>query len=309
MNPRFYKVMLGKGSSAADECRRDSFIGADYDVDEDLTNQLPDNWRKFNEKWLLKLLPLKKTKISAGAAAGQLWTVSKGILIGDIVLCPTGVPGEIVVGEVIGDYHFVKDGTLPHRRSVKWMSQTLQREQMSELLRGGLGYGSTVCTLDKYANEILNLTGGIPVKSPIISTDPDIDDPIGFVMEEHLESFLVKNWNKTDLGKKYDIHTEDGITVGRQYQTDTGPIDILAVSKDGKELLIIELKRGRASDKVVGQVQRYMGFATEFLAEENQSVRGAIIALEDDLKIRRALLVAPNIDFYRYSIDFKLEKN
>ena len=31
--------------------------------------------------------------------------------------------------------------------------------------------------------------------------------------------------------------------VGRQYPNDTGPIDILAISKDKKELLVVELKK------------------------------------------------------------------
>ena len=34
--------------------------------------------------------------------------------------------------------------------------------------------------------------------------------------------------------------------------------------------------------------------------------RGIIIAFEDDLKIRRALRAANNIDFYRYQVNFKL---
>ena len=96
--------------------------------------------------------------------------------------------------------------------------------------------------------------------------------------------------------------------VGQQYPSDTGNIDILAVSKDKKELLVVELKKGRVSDVVVGQVQRYMGYAKEELAEEGQAVRGVIIAFEDDVRIRRALLVAPNIDFYTYKVHFKLEK-
>jgi restriction system protein len=33
-----------------------------------------------------------------------------------------------------------------------------------------------------------------------------------------------------------------------------------------------------------------------------------IIALEDDLRIRRALKVAQGIDFYRYEVSFKLHK-
>ncbi len=57
---------------------------------------------------------------------------------------------------------------------------------------------------------------------------------------------------------------------------------------------------------VVGQTLRYMGYVLEELAASDQSVEGAIIALEDDPKIRRALAAAPNIRFYRYQITFKL---
>lgn len=99
-----------------------------------------------------------------------------------------------------------------------------------------------------------------------------------------------------------------GEVVGQQYPTDTGPIDILAMSKDKKTLLVIELKKGRASDSVVGQIQRYMGYILEEVAEEGQDVRGCIIALEDDLRIRRALKINPMISFYRYKINFDLVK-
>jgi restriction system protein len=51
-----------------------------------------------------------------------------------------------------------------------------------------------------------------------------------------------------------------------------------------------------------------MGSVLELLAESNQKVSGLIIALDDDLKIRRALSVAPNIRFYRYEINFKLHE-
>jgi restriction system protein len=100
----------------------------------------------------------------------------------------------------------------------------------------------------------------------------------------------------------------DGEIVGQQFKADTGPIDILAVSKDKKTLLVVELKKGRASDVVVGQIQRYMGYVKEELAEKGQTVRGVIIALEDDLRIRRSLAVATNIEFFRYQVGFKLVK-
>lgn len=80
-----------------------------------------------------------------------------------------------------------------------------------------------------------------------------------FALEKHLEEFLVQNWHQTELGIKYNIYEEEGELVGQQYPTDTGPIDILAISKDKTELLVVELKKGRASDAVIGQIQRYMG--------------------------------------------------
>lgn len=51
-----------------------------------------------------------------------------------------------------------------------------------------------------------------------------------------------------------------------------------------------------------------MGFVQETLAELGQTVTGAIVALEDDQRIRRALAMAPNIAFYRYEISFRLRK-
>lgn len=71
---------------------------------------------------------------------------------------------------------------------------------------------------------------------------------------------------------------------------------------------MIELKKGRASDVVVGQILRYMGYVQEELAEPDQTVRGVVIALEDDQRLRRALAMVPTIDFYRYQVSFKLMK-
>lgn len=84
-------------------------------------------------------------------------------------------------------------------------------------------------------------------------------------------------------------------------------MDILAVSKDRSRLLVVELKRGRASDAVVGQIQRYVGFVQEALLEPGQTVEGVIIAQEDDLWIRRALSMARGIRFMKYRVEFHLE--
>jgi restriction system protein len=304
----YYRVMLGKGSSHFTECFDGNFIGTDFDVHVDLTNRLPEEWRKFNKEFIPIFLENRpeKSRISAGLACGALWTVSKGIKSGDRVLCPDG-SGRYRIGEVSGDYYYVPDQILPHRRRVVWLSQIIDRADMSLALKNSTGSIGTVSNVSGYADEIEKLLGSHGSGGGIIA-DGMVEDAAAFAMEKHLEDFLVQNWKQTELGKTYDIFQEDGELVGQQYPTDTGPMDVLAISKDRKELLVVELKRGKASDSVVGQIQRYMGYVLEELAEENQTVRGAIIALDDDLRIRRALKVAPGIDFYRYEISFTLKK-
>ncbi|NBP78588.1 MAG: DUF91 domain-containing protein [Proteobacteria bacterium] len=110
----------------------------------------------------------------------------------------------------------------------------------------------------------------------------------------------------TLLGKSYDIYQDDGDAVGQQYLTSVGTIDILAQSKDKTKLLVVELKRGRASDVVVGQTLRYMGYVQTELADGGQTVEGAIIALEDDKKLRMALVPVPSVTFYHYEVTFTL---
>ena len=183
----------------------------------------------------------------------------------------------------------------------------IERSAMSHNLKKSSGSGGTTSEITQYSEEIDNLIGGNKPPS-LVSTDKTVEDPSEFALEKHLEDFLVKNWKNTDLGSNYKIYEEDGELVGQQYPSDTGPIDILAVSKDNKTLLVVELKKGRVSDNVVGQIQRYMGFVKDELAEPNQEVKGVIIGLEDDVKIKRALSVTSNIEFYRYQVSFKLFK-
>lgn len=304
----YYRIMLGPRSKYADEALRGNFIGADFGLHIDLTKHLSENWRDFNEKFIPIFLKehIDRTKVAAGLACGMLWTVSKGILIGDIVLCPNG-NGSFLVGEVISNYEYNTDQVLPHRRNVKWFPKLIDRSQMSNELQNSAGSIGTVSNVSKYAIEIDKIIAGeTPIS--ISSNDETIEDAATFALEKHLEDFLVQNWKNTDLGKHYNIFEEDGELVGQQYPSDTGPIDILAISKDKKELLVVELKRGRISDVAIGQVQRYMGYVKEELAEKGQDVKGVIIALENDIRMRRALAVTNKIEFYTYKVSFKLNK-
>lgn len=299
--------MLGEGSMFVDQCLTGGFIGTDFDIHQDLSNDLPDDWRRFNQKFIpiYQQIHPDKNKISAGLACGALWTVSKGINQGDLVLCPDGT-GRYRVGEVSGAYRYEPGKILFHRRPVRWFDVAIERSAMSQELRRSSGSIGTVANISQYAEEIDAMLGGATAPK-LIATDETVEDPAAFAMEEHLEDFLVANWSQTDLGKDYDIYEEEG-QKAQQYPTDTGRIDILAISKDRKTLLVVELKKGRAPDAAVGQTLRYMGFVKDELAEADQAVRGLIIAQDDDQRIRRALSMVPNIEFYRYQVSFKLVK-
>ncbi|MDA9809385.1 endonuclease NucS [Flavobacteriales bacterium] len=305
---RYIRIMLGAKSVYANECFSGNFIGGDYGIKDDLTNNLSENWRDFNAKYRPVWLESHpgKSKVAAGLACGMLWTICKGINKGDIVLCPDG-KGSYYVGTIESNYYYRPNEILPHRRKVKWYDNSIERSSMSKELQNSTGSIGTTSDVSNYSEEIENLiSNNKPPK--IVSNDATIEDPSVFALEKHLEDFLIQNWKNTSLGRNYDIYEEDGELVGQQYPSDTGPIDILAISKDKKTLLIVELKKGRVSDNVVGQIQRYMGYVKDELAEKNQTVKGVIIGFEDDVRIKRALSVTTNIEFFRYKVSFKLSK-
>lgn len=286
---------------------RGGFIGADYGIDQDLTGKLPDQWREFNAAFIPVFLESHpgKTRIGAGLACGALWTICKGIAVGDILLCPDGA-GGYHVAEVQGNYYYAAGQVLPHRRKVRWLDIVIARSAMSEALQNSTGSIGTVSNISDHREEIERFLGEATAAATVVATDPVIEDPVAFAMEKHLEAFLVANWSQTELARDFSIYEEEGELVGQQYATDAGPIDILAVSKDHKRLLVVELKRGRASDVVVGQILRYIGYVKEQIAEPGQSVEGAIIALEEDQKLRWALSAVHSVTFYRYQVGFKL---
>ena len=301
--------MLGRGSMYAQQCRAQGFFGACFDIRADLTKSLTEDWRGFNKEFIPIYQEANpgKSRIAAGLSCGFLWTICKGIQIGDIVISPDG-KGKYYAGEVQSEYRYVPGAEQPHQRQIHWFDEMIDRSLMSDPLKRSSGSIGTVSQITKHQEELEELIKGHAPTSVILTTDPTVEDPSVFVLEKHLEDFLVRNWSQTPLGKAYDIY-QDEDTTGQQFPTETGPIDILAISKDKKEFLVVELKKGRASDSVVGQIQRYMGFIAAEFAERHQSVRGVIIALEDDKRLKWALKVAPNIDFYRYEINFELIKN
>jgi restriction system protein len=303
----YYRLMLGPQSRSAQECFEGGFIAAGFVFGIDLTNRLHEDAWHFRQEFIPIQREQFPDKSKAGAAAnvGVLWRVCKGFQIGDIVVCPDG-KGSYRVGEVTGGYNFNPNSELPHHRPVRWLDVIIPRSSMSDALQTATGSIGTLRDISAHRDEIEQLLGVTQAPTVQGVGNPEVEDPVAFAMEKHLEAFLVANWNSTPLSADFTIFEDEGERVGQQYPTDTGPIDILAISKDKKRLLVVELKRGRASDVVVGQILRYMGYIEEQVAEPDQTVEGIVIALEDDHKLKYALRPVPSISFYRYQVSFKL---
>ncbi len=134
-----------------------------------------------------------------------------------------------------------------------------------------------------------------------------LESPAEFILERYLEDFIVSNFTVVFQGdlKLFD-DPEDG-PIGQQFQTDVGVIDILAQEVGTGDFVVIELKKGRQADKVVGQVLRYMGWVADNLCQGSQRVSGLIICGEPDMKLTYALKMVSNVSIKYYRVDFRLE--
>jgi hypothetical protein len=125
-----------------------------------------------------------------------------------------------------------------------------------------------------------------------------------FAYEKDLQNFLAKNLSLIESG--LILYMDEDIT-GIEFPVGNRFIDILATDKDNN-YVVIELKVSRGYDRVVGQILRYMAWIRKNHAEENQKVRGIIIAREisDDLLL--ACSETKNVELYEYSLSVSLNK-
>ena len=93
-----------------------------------------------------------------------------------------------------------------------------------------------------------------------------------------------------------------------EYPAGRRRIDVLALDGNG-DLVVIELKVNRAYDRVLGQIQHYMGWVRNNIARDSQNVRGIIIAsdISNDLRIACSLPSNP-VSLREYSLSFSLQE-
>lgn len=107
----------------------------------------------------------------------------------------------------------------------------------------------------------------------------DSVEPATTVTEKVLEDRLVEQWRESAFGR-LDVHLHragSALKPGRQVATSAGRIDILGWQPLDCTWWVVELKKGRSDDRVIGQVQRYMG---RVRAMTGEPVRGAVVVQE-----------------------------
>ena len=124
------------------------------------------------------------------------------------------------------------------------------------------------------------------------------------VMERTLQDFLKKNFSK--IFPSLEIY-QDEESDGFEYPTSFGRIDILTKEKNTGNFIVIELKGGKASSDVVGQILSYMAWVEENLAD-NSKVKGIIICQDVDEKLKFALKKTKDIEVYTFKMSFTVEE-
>ena len=201
----------------------------------------------------------ERSRRSHQLITNMVWSFSHEIAQGDVIIARRGLSTLSGVGEVTAPYSFVAGQNPavdhPHFIQVNW-KDTPRGKQFKKA---------------QFAQHTVNETTKETVATLLESETPPAMTPQSgsssggrFVLEAHLQEFIASNW--PSIFPLLEFYEEDGAVGGTPYDTgDAGAIDILAVDRQTRDFVVIELKRNRTSDQVVGQLLRYMGWVRQNL--------------------------------------------
>ena len=111
----------------------------------------------------------------------------------------------------------------------------------------------------------------------------DCIDEVQSLKEKLLKKALEKNPSVLEKGLKL-------VRGGRQFPTDVSNIHLLMLDKN-RHYVVVELKKGKTEDGVVGQTLGYMGWVRENMSK-TQPVRGIIVVAKGEitLKLKMAII-------------------
>jgi len=178
-----------------------------------------------------------------------------------------------------------------------------QKSQIIALLQSGQDsreeiaatVGVSPGTVSAIKAHITMGTYGEPVSE--IETDELIEaSEATFGLERDLQLALRSNIEQLEPGLKI-------IDDGKERIIDAGRIDITA-QDDQSAIVVIELKAGTAAPEALTQLLAYMGSVEQ---EDQQSVRGILIASDFHRQLIFAAQAVPNVQLQRYHFKFAFE--
>jgi len=176
--------------------------------------------------------------------------------------------------------HNIPDPSRYHNRTIEYLRDMLIYSKIKETLEVN-DYLMVNAMLWK---EYIRRTEGIEPTIPLASVSIEAD----------LRSYLAKNPHL--LGRGLSV-------IGEEYNTkEIGRIDLLLKDEKG-EYVIVETKKGRSSDKVIGQILRYMGWVQKNLGGP---VKGIVIVAEPDSRLEYSLIPIQNVKIKYYRVKFEL---
>lgn len=127
--------------------------------------------------------------------------------------------------------------------------------------------------------------------------------------EKAVEEWLQRNWGSTEFSR-LGIDLCEPSTHGfrcRQVLTPMNTIDLLGFHQQRREWWVFELKKGRTSDAVVGQIGRYIGWMRERVTP-TEDVRGAIIVGRTDDKLIYSVRSNARLSLWEYDSQFAVRQ-
>jgi len=239
----------------------------------------------------------------------MVWNFYHEIAPGDFVIARRGRKILAGVGKVSGPAFYAPGKSSIHDHP-NWLEVTWQESPRDKKFPGIVFPMHTLSELTETKfRECVELPGEQLISIPSEDSDGETPQDINaFVLEKYLEDFIVSNFQTIFKGE-FAIYEDEEGNDGQQYSTEIGPIDILSVEPKSKSFVVMELKKGRPSDQVVGQILRYMGWVKKNLCTNGQAVKGLIICREQDPKLSFALEMTTNIEVRYYSVSFKLAES
>lgn len=234
--------------------------------------------------------------------ANMIWAFYHEISPGDFILARRGRKTLAAVGRVTKKAYYAP-GKSPFHAHPSFLEVAWQAQPRDTVFPTVVFPMHTLAELSE--EQFQKIVEGSVVPPPPL--DPSVEDPSEFVLEKYLEDFIVSNFNTIFRGELKVYEDSEG-NDGQQYATDIGPIDILAIEPKSNSFVVIELKKGRPSDQVVGQTLRYMGWVKENLCTDGQAIRGLIICRDPDPRLAYALAMTKDIEVRYYSVSFKLRE-